>query len=170
MFRIYVNGIASKVTADASLAGQLTDDDTAVLIPASIPFGSIGDLLFGKAENLSNHYFSGTLDEVRISSAALMPDQFIGHPFVEVSIPDLTSFYAQPLSAPVQLSDIDGQGIVSAELFVAYDGDLLTPSSSPVSSTTMTSAWTIETNVVEGNGTPIDTLKIAMADEVALSG
>jgi outer membrane protein assembly factor BamB len=170
LFRIYVNGIASQVTADASLAGQLTDDDTAVLIPASIPFGSIGDLLFGKAENLSNHYFSGTLDEVRISSAALMPDQFIGHPFVEVSIPDLTSFYAQPLSAPVQLSDIDGQGIVAAEIFVAFDSDLLTPSSSPVSSTTMTSAWTIETNVVEGSGTPIDTLKIAMADEVALTG
>lgn len=120
--------------------------------------------------NISDRWFGGKIDEVRIVGAALMPEQFIGYPFVEISFPNLTSFYAQPFSAPIQVSGTGDQGIVSAELFVAYDGDLLTPFSSPVSSTTMTSVWTIETNVVEGNGTPIDTLKIAMADEVALSG
>ncbi len=91
-------------------------------------------------------------------------------PPVYISIADLTSFYAQPLSVPVEVAETDGEGIVSAEIFVVFDGDLLTPFSSPVSSTSMTSAWTIETNILEGNGTSIDTLKIAMADEVALTG
>ena len=60
--------------------------------------------------------------------------------------------------------------IVSAELFVAYDGDLLAPAVPPVTSTAMTTDWAVEYNISAGNGAALDTLKIAMADEMALSG
>ncbi len=89
---------------------------------------------------------------------------------INVSLPDLTSLYGQPITVSVEVSTSTGSGIVSAEIFVAFDGDILTPFSSPVSSTAMTSDWTIETNIIQGSGTSIDTLKIAMANEVALSG
>ena len=89
---------------------------------------------------------------------------------VSVSLPDVTGTYNEILAIPVSLGNATGLGMVAAEVFVCYDGDVLLPTGTPVNSTSATTNWTIEHNIAQGSGTPIDTLKIAMADEVALSG
>jgi enediyne biosynthesis protein E4 len=92
---------------------------------------------------------------------------------IVVAIPDTVVTYGEVLEIPVRIGGTVGHNIVSAEIFVSYNGDLLaawSTSETPVSATPMTAAWTIETNIIEGVGTSIDTIKIAMADEVALSG
>jgi enediyne biosynthesis protein E4 len=89
---------------------------------------------------------------------------------LKVELPDTVATYDSSLEVPVRIARTDDLGIVSAELFVSYDGDLLTAFSPGVSTTALTSGWTVETNVADGVGTSIDTLKIAMADEVALAG
>jgi hypothetical protein len=43
-------------------------------------------------------------------------------PDVEVSIPDLTSFYGQQITVPVEVTDTAASNIVSAEIFIDYDG------------------------------------------------
>jgi hypothetical protein len=98
------------------------------------------------------------------------PDWFMLDTSVDVSIPDLTATYLEALDIPVHVGDVSGEEIVSAEIFVAYDGDLLVPAASPVTLAGMTSDWSLEYNIEQGDGTPIDILKIAMADEVALPG
>ena len=87
-----------------------------------------------------------------------------------VSLPDITAPYNGSLDIPVHITDTIGREIVSVEVFVTYDGDLLIPQATPVTATSMTADWAIEHNIVDGNGTPINTIKIAMADEVALFG
>jgi hypothetical protein len=52
---------------------------------------------------------------------------------------------------------------VSAEVFISYDGDLLAALSASTSNTLLTGNWSVETNIVEGAGTNIDTIKMAMA-------
>jgi len=92
-------------------------------------------------------------------------------PVVSVTLPDTTSFYNQSISVPVRLSDTSNLGIVAAEVFVAYDGDLLTAFSAGTTGTLAANGWTVAENIVEGNGTNIDTIKIAMAtDNDALVG
>ena len=99
------------------------------------------------------------------------PAEFaVGTVPVAVSLPDETATYEASISLPVQIGETTGLEVVSAELFVAYDGDLLVPAATPVTSTAMTTDWAVEYNIGEGNGAAIDTLKVAMADEVALSG
>lgn len=89
---------------------------------------------------------------------------------VLASLPDTTARYQQVLALPVRVSDTTGEGVVSAEVSVAYDGDLLVPGSPAVTTGAMTAGWTLESNVVQGSGTVIDTLKLALADETALTG
>ena len=88
-----------------------------------------------------------------------------------VTVSDTLATYDESLKIPVRVSDTTHLSIVSAEVFVSYDSDLLTAWSPAVSTTPMTATWSIETNILEGVGTSIDTLKIAMAtDEDTLSG
>jgi len=88
-----------------------------------------------------------------------------GPPSVAVSVPDTTATYNESLQIPVRADDTTGREIVSAEVFVAYDGDLLTAFSTSTSSTLLTGNWSVETNIVEGVSTSIDTIKIAMATD-----
>jgi CSLREA domain-containing protein len=90
---------------------------------------------------------------------------------VSVSLPDTVSPYDQMLKVPVRAGDTSGRGIVSAELFVSYDGDLLTAFSAGLTGTLAESGWSAEVHIVEGDGANIDTIKIAMAtDDDVLSG
>lgn len=82
---------------------------------------------------------------------------------VAVSVPDVTSLYEQTISIPVQVGDTSNLGIVAAEVFICYDGDLITPFSAGLTSTLAASGWSIETNIEEGG--QIDTYKIAMATD-----
>ena len=89
---------------------------------------------------------------------------------LEVSIPDVQSIYNTTALVPVQVTDTSGKNIVAAEVFVAYDGDVVTAFSAGLSGT-LAAGWSIESNIVEGNSTSIDTIKIAMAtDNAALVG
>ena len=88
-----------------------------------------------------------------------------------VSIPDTVATYDELLKIPVQVSVTTGLGIVSAEVFVSYDGDILTALSSGTSGTLLGPGWSVETHIVEGIGTNIDTIKMAMAtDDEVLTG
>jgi hypothetical protein len=90
---------------------------------------------------------------------------------VLVSISDTTATYDQLLEIPIYISDTTTLDIVSAEVFVSYDGDLLTAFSTGLTGTLAASGWSVETNLIEGVGTNIDTVKIAMAtDDDVLSG
>ena len=92
-------------------------------------------------------------------------------PTVTVSIPPTTASYAQSFTVPVQVDNTSGHNVVAAELFVAFDGDLLTAFSVATTATLVSPNWSVETNVIQGVATPFDTLKIAMAtDTDALVG
>ena len=110
----------------------------------------------------SREYGTVWLDDILVESASST---------VEVSLSDTTATYEEALEVPVRVSDTSGLDIVAAELFVSYDGDLLTAWSVGTSNTLLSGDWSVETNIIEGNGTNIDTIKIAMAtDDDALSG
>ena len=88
---------------------------------------------------------------------------------VTVTIPDVVAAYDQTVSVPVQVSETAGANIIAAEVFIQYDGDLLTPTGVDAAGTLLTPNWAIEPNIVEGG--QIDTYKIAMAtDDDALAG
>ena len=91
---------------------------------------------------------------------------------LSASLPDTTVRYDNAfLRIPVSFTDTLDQGILSAEIFVAYEGDLLTAISSGISGTLLTDDWSVETNIVQGIDTSIDTIKMAMAtDDDVLSG
>ena len=92
-------------------------------------------------------------------------------PALSVWAPDVTTPYDADLTVPVYIDDTTGKNIVSAELFLAYDGDILTAVSAAATGTLLIGDWAIETNIVEGIATNIDTIKMAMAtDEDALTG
>ena len=105
------------------------------------------------------------------TSVDVSPVWFTANIPVAVSLPDTVATYDQSLEIPVRVGDTTGQDIVSAELFLAYDGDLLTAVSAAATGTLLIGDWAIETNIVEGIATNIDTIKMAMAtDEDALTG
>ena len=85
---------------------------------------------------------------------------------LDVSMPDVQSSYATTVQIPVQVTDTSSKGVVAAEVFICYDGDLLTPVSADLTGTLAAVDWSIETNIEDGG--QIDTYKIAMAtdDEV----
>jgi len=123
--------------------------------PESIAIDDVGNLYLGE---YNNH----RVRKVVLSAEVSM---------VTISVPDTTTFYKETLQVPVQVDDTTGKNIVSTEVFVSYDGNLLIPQTSPVSTTMMTMGWSLEYNIEQGQGTPIDIIKIAMAtDENVLSG
>lgn len=87
-----------------------------------------------------------------------------------VAIPHLQELYDTRVEVPIDISYVAGHGIVSAELFITYDGDLLTLPSIETSGTLAESeGWSVEVNFVEGTGTSIDTAKVALANDTALA-
>ena len=94
-----------------------------------------------------------------------------GTPELSVSAPDTLVGHGVETRIPVRVTDTSYSDIVSVEIFLAYDGDLLTAISSGTSGTLLTADWSVETNIVEGVSTSIDTVKMAMAtDDDVLSG
>jgi hypothetical protein len=88
-----------------------------------------------------------------------------------VSIPDTAATYGTTIPVPVRLSDTTNLNVVSAELFISFDSSLLTIFSVGTNNTLLSANWSVESNIVAGNGTDIDTLKIAAAtDNDALGG
>jgi len=83
-----------------------------------------------------------------------------------VSVPDTTATYNDTLTIPVRVTDTSNWGIVAVEVFVSFDADLLTPvltlPANPLGST----GWTVVSNIVEGTGSTIDTLKAVMATDI----
>ena len=125
-------------------------------------------------QNPLHAYHGGGSGDIR--NGSLAGDAFItqilfGSLPVTVTIPDTTATYLEQLNVPVRVDDTTGKDIVSAEIFLAYDGDLLSAISSGTSGTLLTGDWSVETNLVEGVGTSIDTIKMAMAtDDDVLAG
>ncbi len=78
-----------------------------------------------------------------------------------VTAPDLTTIYDAIIAVPIGVTSTTGQGILSAEVFLRYDGDLLTPTGVSTTGTLPDANWSIETNIEDGG--QIDTYKIAMA-------
>ena len=88
---------------------------------------------------------------------------------LKLAIPDTTTAYDDTLVVPLRLSGTTGKGILAAEVFLSYDGDLLTADSALA--TPMSDGWTVLFNRVEGAVGPVDTLRIAMAaDDDTLQG
>jgi Tol biopolymer transport system component/N-acetylneuraminic acid mutarotase len=88
---------------------------------------------------------------------------------IAASIPDTVAGYNQQVSVPVRVSDTSGEGVVAGEAHLVFDGDLLTVFSVGTSSTLL-SGWSVQSNVVQGVATAMDTLKVAAAHTTALSG
>ena len=87
----------------------------------------------------------------------------------EVVIPNVTATYNELVSIPVTISGTGSTPIVSAEVFICYDGDLLAPVGTDLTGTLAASGWSIQSNIEEGG--QIDTYKIAMAtDDDAITG
>jgi len=87
----------------------------------------------------------------------------------DVSAPDTTTTYAEDLTVPFGISDVTDQSVVSAEVDLAYDSDLLIAWSVGTSGT-LSAGWAVESNIIPGVGTSMDTLRIAMAtDEDAVT-
>lgn len=88
---------------------------------------------------------------------------------LRLSIPDTSAAYNDSLVVPLHLSVTSGRGILAAEVFVSFDGELLTADSAKM--TTMSDGWTLVFNRVAGTDGPVDTLKIAMdSDADTLEG
>ena len=88
-----------------------------------------------------------------------------------VSLPDTTATGGATLAVPVRFTDSGQGGVVAAELFVSYDGDLLSPVDVKPAGLLDPRQWQLASNTLEGAGTAVDTLRIAMATDVdALSG
>ena len=93
------------------------------------------------------------------------------YPPLGVWAPGIIATYNATATVPIFVDNTTGSGIVAAEVFVAYDGDLLTALSADATGSLLVGDWSIETNIVEGVGTSMDTLKMAMAtDDDELSG
>ncbi|MBT4497741.1 MAG: hypothetical protein HOC74_08470 [Gemmatimonadetes bacterium] len=117
-----------------------------------LPSGVVlGDFITATATNPSNNTseFSQCIEVIEGS--------------VTVTVPDTMATYSEMLQIPVQVSDTSGQGVVAAEAFISYDGDLLTAFSVGTSNTLLTGNWSVEINIIQGNGTHTDTIKMAMA-------
>ena len=88
---------------------------------------------------------------------------------LRLSAPDTTAAYADTLVVPLRLSGATGKGILAAEVFISYDGELLTADSALA--TPMSDGWTVVFNRIDGGEAAVDTLKIAMAaDDDTLQG
>ncbi|MBI2504544.1 MAG: hypothetical protein HYW07_15085 [Candidatus Latescibacteria bacterium] len=79
-----------------------------------------------------------------------------------VSVPDTAAKYGYSLVIPVRLAGPHEPSIAALEVFLSFDGDLLSADSTVVPAAP-TPDWTLATNVTQGIGTSIDTLKVVMA-------
>lgn len=91
-------------------------------------------------------------------------------PTITVTLPDTIAAGGDTLVVPVRLSDTSGLGLLAAELSLTYDGGLLTPLDVIPGDLLDTLAWNLVANVVEGQGTSLDTLRIALATDVDTLG
>ena len=88
-----------------------------------------------------------------------------------ISLPDTTVGGGDTLAVPVRFTDSSAGDVLAAELFVAYDGGLLSPLEVKPAGLFDAREWQLASNTLEGAGTDADTLRIAMAtDTNALSG
>ena len=88
-----------------------------------------------------------------------------------ISLPDTTASGGDTLAVPVGFTDSSAGEVLAAELFVSYDGGLLSPVDVRPADLVDPSQWQLASNTLEGAGTEVDTLRIAMAtDTDALSG
>ena len=163
-------GTGELTVSDLTLSG--TDAGLFSLSGVSVPFdllpGGSQDIIVTfsptapgtKRASLSIEH-SGSSDPVNVPLSGTIPAPST----LNASMLHTTATYTEALSLPVRVDDTTGMGIVSAEIFISYDGDLLIPQTVPVSTTGMTSGWTLEHNIEEGDGTSIDVIKIAMATD-----
>ena len=79
---------------------------------------------------------------------------------VYVDVPDTTAFRGSSVPIPVRVSDTTDRGIAAAEVFISYDGDLLTATRIDTAGTLLTANWSLDENLVQGNATSIDTVKV----------
>ena len=84
---------------------------------------------------------------------------------INVSLPDTMAAGGDTLVVPVRLTDTTGLGLLATELFLTYDGDLLIPVDVRLADLVDTLHWNVATNHLEGQDTPIDTLRVAMATD-----
>jgi hypothetical protein len=86
---------------------------------------------------------------------------------VSVSAPALTASYLQTITVPVSLADVQ-DALVSAEVFLSYDGSLLTYDQ-VITADNLTAGWSVQSNLEDGAGT-MKVLKIAAAtDNLAIA-
>ena len=88
-----------------------------------------------------------------------------------ISLPDTTVSGGDTLVVPVRFTDSSAGDVLAAELFVAYDGDLLSPLEVKPAGLVDARKWQLASNTLEGAGPDADTLRIALAtDTDALDG
>ena len=88
-----------------------------------------------------------------------------------ISLPDTTAGGGDTLAVPVRFTDSSAGGVLAAEVFVAFDGGLLSPLGVKPAGLFDAREWQLASNTLEGDGTDADTLRIAMAtDTNPLSG
>lgn len=115
----------------------------------------------------------GRSDLVVTTQSSLTIELF-QHQELTLSIPDTTVARADTVLVPINISGVDGNGIVSIEIKVTYDNTVATPTApffTEVTGTLMGDPdWSVEENVLPGVGT-IDTISLAMSTGVdTLSG
>ncbi len=120
--------------------------------------GTVGQPLIGVIQSANELIHSG------FWASLLTPE-------VEVSTPDVQAFYNASLQVPIEVGNTSVGFIVAAEVFLCFDGDLLSVDGFSTDGTLLSSSWSVVSNVVEGTSSSIDTLKMAMASAgTALSG
>ena len=88
-----------------------------------------------------------------------------------ISLPDTTVSGGDTLAVPVRFTDSSAGQVLAAELFVAYDGGLLSPLGVEPAGLVDAREWQLASNILEGADDDADTLRIAMATDVdAIAG
>ena len=88
-----------------------------------------------------------------------------------ISLPDTTASGADTLAVPVRFTDSSAGEVVAVELFVAYDGGLLSPLGVEPAGLFDAREWQLASNILKGAGSAADTLRIAMATDMdAIAG
>ena len=82
-----------------------------------------------------------------------------------VSLPDTTAFGGDTLAVPVRFTDAGEGGVLATEVFLSYDGGLLSPVDVEPADLVDSRHWQLASNSLEGNGADVDTLRIAMATD-----
>ena len=81
---------------------------------------------------------------------------------IMVHIPDVSAFHGGTVWIPIQISDVTDREIIASDFAVSYHSEVVQAIGVSTSGT-LTETWADSFNVVEGIGTSVDTLKVAMA-------